>query len=226
MNELEHLEKTLSSVGEKLYFDDQPLHFKNLLPNVENFLTWNDVEYCVNNENFKFEVINKRTSEKHSDLRNYVDSKRTISGLINDGHCFVIFNYDSYVEKANALLSTIEKAIGGNWFIHVYGGLHGAKSFAIHMDNPPNLIIQTDGRTDWVVYENRSSRVFPPGIPQGAEKYMREKIKVTLEPGDALYIPANTYHVAKPTGQRLSMSLLCDNFQPKKDRNIYSLDYK
>ena len=57
-------------------------------------------------------------------------------------------------------------------------------------------------------------------------------IDVVLKPGDALYIPARTFHVAYPTSRRLSMSIPCWNKISTEsptlavDRTYYPINYE
>ena len=90
-----------------------------------------------------------------------------------------------------------------------YCGIGGHGSFNIHEDYAHNFIIQVEGETDWTVYKNKASYLVAKnqGIPNHDESKFEVDINVTMKSGDVLYIPARTYHRAKPKGQRLSVSI-------------------
>jgi ribosomal protein L16 Arg81 hydroxylase len=225
-----------------LTVDDKPHFFKKLLANPSELLTWNDLEVCLNSpELYQFELIDQLTSQKisipeHSKAWIWdrkVQDKSFIFEKFNQGHGLVITNYGSYSAKTNHLLTIFEKLFFINAAIHVYGGLEGAKSFPIHDDYPANFIIQVEGSTRWKVFKNRISYMYKTGTMNGIvrEEDLEVAIDVTLEPGDALYIPSRCFHVAYPTGKRLSMSIPCWNkFSTESptnaiDRNYYRINH-
>ena len=224
-----------------LFFDDKAHHFKNFLPNVQEILTWNDVERCVNNPAlYNFEMIGKDNikieipmHKKSWVFAKLVQDKSFIVNHINKGNGFVIMDYGFYSDKTNKLLNIFENIYNINAAIHVYGGLADSTSFRIHEDYPSNFIIQADGKTRWKVFKNRISSMYRTGTMNHklSDKDLEIAIDVILEPGDALYIPSRAYHVAEPMGQRLSMSVPCwtrlptDDPNEINDRNYYKINY-
>lgn len=69
------------------------------------------------------------------------------------------------------------------------------EGFGRHKDNQHNLIVCCQGRFNMKVWDNKEH-------------------KFTLTPGDAVWVPAQTYHQVIPTGKRLSVSFTMD---PKAD---------
>lgn len=233
----------MNDIGQRLVneanflWEDRAYHFPKLLANPLQFLTWGDVEYCANNPAFyEFEMIDHENNKVNIDrhVRSWVydktvqDSRQLVSH-INHGHTFIIMNYGFHSRETQELLKTFESIFAVDCAIHVYGGKEGSKSFNIHDDYPSNFIIQVEGETEWKIYKNRISSMLQTGFLQDQirEENLEVDLHVTLQPGDALYIPSRAYHCAFPTGERLSMSIPCWTRMPNStqtsDRNYYPI---
>ena len=223
-----------------LDYEDKGHFFKKLIQNPNDFLTWDDVEYCINKpELFEFELIDKYNNKieipVHKKTWIYykpVYDKQFIIDHVNSGCTLVIPNYGSYSNKTYELCNTFEKLFDVHAAIHVYCGLSGSQSFSIHDDYPANVIIQVEGKTRWKIFKNRISYMYRTGRMNNklTEDQLEVEIDVELEPGDALYIPSRAYHVAYPTEKRLSMSIPCWNRIPTDppetalDRRYYKIN--
>jgi hypothetical protein len=237
----------LSNLGQVLLnkvnfdYDDQAAYFPGVIKDLEKFLTWNDVEDCANRpELWDFEIIDE-TSNKVSTpasiktwVNKEVQDKRFLVNSINKGYTAIITNYGFRNQYTNELLNTFENIFDIHAAIHVYCGLAGSKSFSIHDDYPCNFIIQVEGETPWTVYKNRISYMYQTGRMNNKLKddMLEVAVDVVLKPGDMLYIPSRAYHVAKPQGPRLSMSIPCwnklktDNPNLSVDRNYYRINHE
>jgi hypothetical protein len=228
--------------GVNLEYDDKPAFFPGLIENPEQYLTWKDVEECANRpELWDFEIIDQNNlklevprSLKTWEYTRLIQDKKFIIDSINAGNSAVITNYGYKNEKTNQLLTVFERLFNVYSAIHVYCGLQGGKSFSIHDDYPVNFIIQVEGETRWKVFKNRISYLYGTGRMNGRlnEDMLDVAIDVVLKPGDALYIPARTFHVAYPTSRRLSMSIPCWNKISTEsptlaiDRTYYPINYE
>jgi hypothetical protein len=205
---------------------NEPEIFRNVIsPSV---FTWDDVDWCLNSLPFlmnadhpefntHFELINYETGKKNDPpipLCDYEWPKSTfdvsyVHDRINQGDTIVISNLSRYNKDINVICKHLEVLAGFSADAHLYCSLHSySKSFGIHNDIPHNVAVQFDGTCLWKVW--------------------RDKVLVIddeLQPGDAIYIPANYYHKVIPTGRRISISFpfgLPSDYKPP-DRNWYTL---
>jgi len=238
----------LETLGQQLLnginfdYDDRAGFFPGLIANPEKFLTWKDVEECVNRpELWEFEIIDSNNnkidipvSTKMWKYSGTVQDKSLLARYINQGCTAVITNYGFKNEWTNELLKVFENIFNVHAAIHVYCGLQGSKSFTIHDDYPANFIIQVEGETRWKIFKNRISYLYKTGRMNGklTDDMLDVDIDVVLKPGDVLYIPARAYHVAYPDQKRLSMSIPCWNKLSTDvpslaiDRNTYRINYE
>ena len=194
--------------------DDTPQYFPNVIEEVYDWCSWKDVEQCINNPQFydlefikngktlNLPVLPRISSQPHI-------NKEDCYKLFQDECGMIINNFQFISKKKNDLLAGIERQFTVAAAMHVYCGIGGHGSFNIHEDYAHNFIIQVEGETDWTVYKNRASYLVAKnqGIPNYDESKFEVDIDVTMKSGDVLYIPARTYHRAKPKGQRLSVSI-------------------
>lgn len=216
--------------------NDKPFVIKKAVDDVSKYLSWKDVEYCLNfPSKYTFECIDYRTQSKinYSQVKpfwnhHYVPNKRELFDIVRDGNTLIIANYGEHNENVNGLCKSLEDVFSVTTDIHAYCGYGESKSFRIHCDYPANFIIQCEGSTNWKVYNNKLSNLL---ILKSSNKIIDHQeleiaIDIDLEPGDLLYIPARHYHCATPFEKRLSMSIPCVtliNNVEKLDRQMYSL---
>jgi Cupin superfamily protein len=214
-------------------YDDRPGYWPGLIKNPSQYITWKDVEDCINRpELWDFEIIdeynNKVNIPSSKKVWQYIgetQDKAFLANAVNSGQTAVITNYGFKNDYTNHLLHTFEQIFNVHAAIHVYCGLSGGKSFSIHDDYPANFIIQADGETHWKVFNNRISYLYGTGRMNGklTDDMLDVAIDVVLKPGDVLYIPARTFHVAYPDSKRISMSIPCWN-KLKTDLPSYATD--
>ena len=100
-----------------------------------------------------------------------------------------ITKYGRYNRRTNDLCREIENTLDVTSDLHIYGGHTGSHSKP-HKDETENIIIQVEGNTPWMVFDDE----FNP------------QLNVTLYPGDAIFIPKGWYHQANLLAH-LSMSI-------------------
>ena len=192
--------------------DDTPQYFPNVIEEVYDWCSWKDVEQCINNPQF-YELEFIKNGEK---LNLPVSPRIWSQPHIHKEDCYKLFqdecgmiinNFQFISKKKCELLAEIERQFTVDAAMHVYCGMGGHGSFNIHEDYAHNFIIQVEGETEWTVYNNKASYLVPKYEGTIDESKLDVAIDVTMKSGDVLYIPARTYHRAKPKGQRLSVSI-------------------
>lgn len=192
--------------------DNEPRYFQNLVPNVNEYITWESVEYCVSNPQFyTVELIKDNLKSiiptfKKQWIEKEIPERSFLFEKINQGYAFLINNYGFYNRATEKLLKDLADKFDILPDIHVYGGLEGSGSFAVHKDYPPNIIIQVDGETPWKVWKDTTQSA---------------TIDVVMKTGDVLFIPAQMYHVCEPNSARLSISI---PLWPKENESVQQLD--
>lgn len=219
---------------------DQPFLIKNCLDNPSQYVSWKNIEMCLNTpQNYSIESIScyDGSKIKLQTTRCFwipykeIPVKSELFDILNDGHTMIIADYSWHNEKTNELVKELEDMYDIACDIHVYCSTKSSKSFNIHDDLPSNIICQVEGKTRWKVYDNRSSHLYniaslPQECKMNPDKYFTTVIDEVLEPGDILYIPSRQFHAADPFESRISMSIPCFNTQlrqfDKYDRNQYT----
>ena len=215
-------EKFRNLIGEQnLHIFDGPFVIENFLKNVEDYLNWNTLNEAINSDFVEWELISKDTSE-YINIPQFVpywsgrqQNKQYILDHVNNGTTFIISRCCILNDNLKSLVSDIQKTFPVACDIHIYGSKGNSKSFIPHSDRPNNFIIQAIGDTDWIVFKNRIGSLLQHHNHPLEKEVLIPALEVTLSPGDLLYIPSRTYHVALPSMPRLSMSIPCtslDNF--------------
>ena len=233
----------MNNIGQRLLneidlkFNDRAHHFPKLIDNPSDYLTWEDVEFCINTTSlFEVDIINHDSQKVEIDRRltawirhKYVQCSKQLAQHINHGHTFVVKGYDYYKKNNQELLRIFEECFQVDCALHAFGGKDGSKSFNAHEDYPCNFIVQVEGETEWKVFKNRRSGLLLTGEYGSPvdESKLEVDLHVTLTPGDAIYIPNRAYHCAYPQGKRLSLSIPCwprQGVDPQSpDRNYYRI---
>ena len=215
--------------------NDQPEYFPGICDNPQDYVTWSDVEWCLNNPQFyDIKFINRNTnnfieypkyprfwSEDHADP---VD----MMNIFAEGHTCIIEKFEWIDRKRQDILKELEeyfpKIVGS---FHIYAGIGECKSFKVHEDYANNFILQVEGETHWKVYNNRCSNLLAYNLNVN-EDDLDCAIDVIMKPGDVLYIPVRHYHWAQPSEKRLSCSIPMQHLLPYKktvDRKYYALPH-
>lgn len=113
----------------------------------------------------------------------------------------VLTIHEPLLRIGEILSHTFAASIGAN----IYCSFQGIQAFGTHFDNHDVIVIQTGGTKDWNLYESRAENPvenFPDDA--GTRRWFEQSRgglmqKVTMQPGDVLYLPRGWYHDALAT---------------------------
>ena len=216
-------------------YNDEPRVWHNA---VGQIVTWEDAENALNAPwNYITTVLGD--DGKRLDLESVeepwfgkgVYKKTDLFAYAKDGWTVNISQYGHGNSKVEELLTEFETRFDGCADCHIFmnlGTRPQAKSFHPHWDQGPTYIMQMDGETRWVVYENRASALIPsteeyPYVPSQDE--LTIQLDTVLKAGDVLYLPQRKLHKAYPSKKRLSISvpIWCPKRCECSDRESYQL---
>ena len=117
-------------------------------------------------------------------------------------------------------------AFAGDVYFNAYMSPDG-HGFGLHIDDHPVFVLQVEGSKQWSI----SAEIgvpdpvrgfsFPPdrdrmNLPWGSFERpdATQFLQVTLEPGDALYLPAGTWHKARAIGFSLALTMASSRYTP------------
>ena len=199
-----------------LSLDDGAVYLPQFLDKPTDYLSWTDVESCLNRDDVFWELIGDNGTKTNVEMFKPFWSpvpcqdKNTIYEHVQSNRSFVITGYSKVNKNVRRLCIEVERSTDSNVGVHVYGSRGKSPSFPIHCDNFANFIIQTIGQTKWRVYKNKHSSLLRPTIDKNIKHGILDiEWEGVLSPGDMLYIPNRAYHQAIPNGTRLSMSIPC-----------------
>ena len=223
---------------ESFYTNDTPRIFRDCLKDPSQYVTWSDVEKCMNNPwHFRCCLLNhdgrrlELTQRFEVWYENQFPLKEELFQGIDEGLTFTIEQYGHANPAVDNLLENLEARYDCNCDAHIFGNAKpNGVSFGAHWDIPPNLICQIEGTTRWQVFKNRCSSMIRmtdnPYLPDKHDEVLDVAIDDTLNPGDVLYIPSRTYHKPHPGDKRLSMSIpMSFPRDTDSDRRQYAINF-
>lgn len=124
------------------------------------------------------------------------------------GFTILINDVDQRDTRTAALCESLEQKLGLPVNANVYVTHRGTQGFEAHFDAMDVLVVQLEGEKDWLLYEpflplaDNERKFAPPGALLASVPTAR----VTLRPGDVLFLPRGMPHeAATAQGSALSM---------------------
>jgi ribosomal protein L16 Arg81 hydroxylase len=156
-----------------------PFYVKKLIN--ENIFDWNDFNNLLkNHQKNLIETIDQNRIKKEISNNEDLNNKTIIfSKVLNFKK-----EFNSLVDFFKLKVPELKKSVRND--VHIYAGLNEvSKSFGEHFDQSANFILQTEGKSRWVI---------------------SSFLDVVMEPGDVVYIPKLYVHECIPLTKRISLS--------------------
>ena len=131
-------------------------------------------------------------------------------------------------DRRSAVIESYRRSVAfaGEVYFNAYMSPDG-HGFTLHLDDHPVFVLQIEGKKQWSVSPEIGvpdpirGFSFPPDrdrlrVPWGSFERPDEEqfLQFTLEPGDALYLPAGTWHKARAIGFSLALTMASSRYTP------------
>jgi ribosomal protein L16 Arg81 hydroxylase len=198
------------------YHDKQPLHVVGGAAKFASVLSWRQINRLLDqthiwsSQSLKLvldgnpvpaEQYCTRTTGRDATSLLQPDA-RMVSQWVSRGASIVMNDVDSLTLGLAAVSDALEGAGLGKAQANVYISWQSHKAFPSHFDTHDVWAVQVEGEKTWNLWEGRaewpiSHPVFRSlGQPHHEQAKGRLRGKVTLKPGDLLYLPRGWYHDA------------------------------
>jgi hypothetical protein len=133
--------------------------------------------------------------------------RQRVTALLQKGATFVLDYLDGIDPEVAAVTRCIERLFGTSTSCNMYCSWQRVPGYASHFDTMDVIAIQIEGEKVWNIYEGRfpqstfSPGIRPPDFTPEQHDRMKGKVaqRVTMRPGDILYLPRGLYHDALAT---------------------------
>jgi len=198
----------------KYNFRKQFVHVPDLIKNHKNIMSLEifnkmlSIKNIWNNKNFLMmldrEIINFNDYSSQTldigttALRPDVDK---VQNLISRGASIILNDINRHNEGLTYLTESFQKLTNGRCQGNLYFSMESHQAFGPHFDTHDVFAIHFEGEKVWNIYEQIemdpiNHPIFKFGIEERNKKAGKLIDKVTLRPGDLLYIPRGQYHDA------------------------------
>jgi len=153
------------------------------------------VKKFINQNIFNWDDFNNLLKTHKKSLIETIDQNRVKNKILNNedlNNKTIIFSkvlnhkkeFEYLTNFFKLKIPELNKSIRND--VHIYAGLNEvSKSFGEHFDQSANFILQTEGKSRWIV---------------------SSFLDVVMEPGDVVYIPKLYAHECIPLTKRISLS--------------------
>lgn len=196
------------------YRDEKPLLRVGAIPAPHELLTLKEVDDLLTSEairppyfrmakggdQIRDGVFTKLTRVQLSHMDDVINPEKVIEAF--QGGATVTWNsMNHFNANLREITSTLSRALGCRSdvvsFLTPGGGVQG---FAPHLDNTEVFVIQLHGQKKWRVWETISPRP-PVGYALDIQALEESTMEFVMNPGDVLYLPWGTPHVASSVDQ-------------------------
>lgn len=172
-------------------------------------------------EYLNWKIVEKVIQSKKSSVRIVKDGKMTKDSLEHDfalaksyydqGNSIWIKNAEKADEALNNMAKDFSASFHTDVDVQLYCTPNGHNAFGWHYDVEEVFILQVKGSKEYTIRQNTiHSNPLVKSIPKdlGYDKETSDlAMKITLEPGDWLYIPSGWWHVAQTRSESMHISI-------------------
>lgn len=198
------------------YHDKKPLHIPGTPDKFASVLSWRTFNDMLNMTSVwsgtSLRLMLDKKTVSVSDYcqpaidRNNAESMQPdsarITALLRQGASLIANDVDALSPGLRSVAETLEIALGAKAQANVYCSWRQRQAFDSHFDTHDAYAIHLEGEKVWQVYRDRADN--PIAHPRfkhfGQDHHDRAKgkvlMKVTMRPGDLLYLPRGQYHDA------------------------------
>ena len=193
----------------KDYFGKKPLYIPGYVEKFAGLFDWADFNRIINtghiwNPNTFKLVLDNEQIPPAAYMPQGVLNVKEVSEYIKKGASVVLSGMETYAEGSAALAASLQAAIGGLSRCNLYFSFKQHPGFLPHFDLMDVFVFQIDGEKDWEIFETHfENPMLKPGCHQMSftrEQHAQNKggveKRLTMKPGDLLYIPKGKYHAA------------------------------
>jgi ribosomal protein L16 Arg81 hydroxylase len=195
-------------------FGKNYLHQKQILPNSEDVMSLDILNKMLsirsnwNNRNFK--MILDRQPISYSNYSSLILEHSTevlrpdvdkVQNWISKGSSLILNEIEKLTNNLHDTVNDLQELTNGKCQGNLYFSMQSRQAFGPHCDDHDVFAIHFEGEKVWNIYENiEKNPINHPMFKYSAEEREKKagKIidKVTLQPGDLLYLPRGQYHDA------------------------------
>ncbi|MEQ8399035.1 cupin domain-containing protein [Thalassobaculum sp.] len=133
--------------------------------------------------------------------------RQKVMALLQKGATFVLDYLDGIDPDIAAVTRCFERLFGTNTSCNMYCSWQQVPGYASHFDTMDVFAIQITGEKTWNIYDGRfreatfTAGIRPADFTVEQHNRMRGKVaqRITMRPGDILYLPRGVYHDALAT---------------------------
>jgi ribosomal protein L16 Arg81 hydroxylase len=191
------------------YLGQKPLHISGNKDKFVGLFDWADLNHIINlghiwdANTFKLVLDNEQIPPSDYMPQGVLNAKE-VSKYINKGASIVLSGMETYCNGSATIAASLQAVIGGLSRCNLYCSFKKHPGFLPHFDLMDVYVFQIDGEKDWEIFETHfENPMLKPGCHQMSftrEQHALNKGKVekrlTMKPGDLLYLPKGKYHAA------------------------------